>query len=316
MYERLFDAEESKVEYLERLLKDDNWTIMSKKDLHITFGFSGKTLLTESQLIDSHLGDISGFTDSLGLGPLCDLDDMGAIDKRKSWWQNVLGSIQSEGANNFIDDNLLLLEKITSSYDRYRNIYLWLGDDANERITTARFLYSLKELSVSIYKLNFRNMDFRNEKGVKLNLTSLQVMRAENILKAAKHFEKLSEDDVQYYVSLWENIRAKESVIHLFSKSGSYLSGDETFFDQYLLNRCSDVPQRSSYVVGYTLCEIWDEFCDTSVGDIFLFYRLKELANLGKIEISNPHEDAERAAMVFDVRKVTEDYPEFITDSK
>ncbi|WP_313420195.1 DUF1835 domain-containing protein [Sphingobacterium multivorum] len=276
---------------------------MSKKDLHITFGFSGNATLIQSKLIDVEKGEILGFTEALSLGPLCDLGDAEAIESRKAWWTNVFGSIQSEGSNNFVDDNLAFLKKVISSSDRYRHIYLWLGDDANEKIIIARLLSHLKESSTPIHKLNFHHMNFRNEKGEKLNLRSLQVMREDNIVEAAKHFEKLSEDDIQSYSSLWSHIRSNDAVVNLFDDSGKHLAGDETFFDAYLLKRCNETPQRSALIVGYTLCDIWDEFYDSSVGDLFLFYRLKELADMGKIEISNPHEDPERAKIVFDVRK-------------
>ena len=83
---------------------------MSKKDLHITFGFSGKAILDQSELIDPDLGELMGFVDPLSQGPICDLDDKEAIQKRKAWLQRVFGSIQSEGYNNFIDDDLKLLE--------------------------------------------------------------------------------------------------------------------------------------------------------------------------------------------------------------
>jgi len=277
---------------------------MQKKDLHITFGFSGTALLTQSQLVDLDQDEIVGFTDSLCLGPLCTLDDTEAIENRKSWWEKVLRSIRFEYGNSSVDDDLHLLRDIISSADRYSSIYLWLGDDANEKITIARLLSYLKELSTPIHKLNFHHVDFRNEKGEKLNLGSLQVMRAENIPGVAKHFEKLSDDDIQSYATLWENIYQKQEIINLFNRSGKHIIGDETFFDPYLLKRCSDKPQRSSYIVGHALCDIWDEFCDSSIGDLFLYHRLKALANKGKITISNPHEDAERAKLVFDVRNV------------
>lgn len=277
---------------------------MPDKDLHLTFGFVGTAILTQSQLIDPKLGEILGFTDPLSQGPLCDLDDIEAIKNRKLWLQEAFGSIRSEEGDNFIDDNLNLLRKLINTSNKYKTIYLWLGDEANEKITTARLLYYLNGLAIPIYRLNFNKMEFWNEEGVKLVLTSLQVMRVEDISVASQHFEELSTDDKQAFVSLWDRIRTDQSVVHIFDKSAELVSGDETFFDQYLLERCNDQSKRSSLIVGYTLCDIWEKFGSGSVGDVFLFYRLHELANKGKIAISNLHEDVGRAKVVFDVRKV------------
>jgi len=277
---------------------------MPKKDLHITFGFSGKALLAQSQLIDLNEDEILGFTDPLSQGPLYDLNDVQAIENRKRWLENIFGSIQSEGDNNFIDDELNLWAKLIDSVDDFNAIYLWLGDESNEKITTARLLYHLRASTIPIYRLNFDKMEFWNEKGVKLDLTSLQVMRVEHISDASQHFEKLSEDDKQAYVSIWKDIHTDQSTVHLFDRAGNYVSGDEAFFDHFLLDKCRDTFQRSSLIIGYTLFDIWEKFSSGCVGDTFLFHRLNEMAKAGKIEIANRHEDAERAKMIFDVRKV------------
>lgn len=215
-----------------------------------------------------------------------------------------IGSIHSAGANNFIDDDLKLLERIVATVNDFKNIYLWLGEEASEKLTTARLLYHLQELTIPVYRLRFDQMQFLNEKGKRLDLRSLQVMRVENILQTSRYFEKLSADDHFSLVEIWKRTRRDGTLVHLFDRSGEYVSGDEDFFDGYLLNRISDTPQRSSLVVGYTLCDIWDSFGGGCVGDIFLYNRLKELAIMGKIVISNPHEDVERAKMIFDVMKV------------
>lgn len=276
---------------------------MSQKALHITFGFSGKATLVQSQLLDLEHAEIVSFTDPLSEGPLCGLDETEAIRARKQWMQKVFGPIESEESNNFVDDNLTLLKQVISFSDQHSHIYLWLGDDANEKITTARLLFYLKKLSTPIYKLNFHSMDFRNEQGEKLSIRSLQMMLEDNISEAAKHFELLSENDMQSYASLWMHIRARDAAINQFDNAGKHLASDETFFDEYLLKRCSETAQKSSLIVAFTLCDIWDTFTYGYVDDLFLYYRLKELAHMEKLEIYNPHDDAERAKIVFDVRK-------------
>lgn len=277
---------------------------MSNKYLHITFGFARNATLVQSLIIDTEKDEILNFTDPLSQGPLCDLDHVDAIENRKRWLQKVFGSIQSEGDSNFIDDELNGLRELIDRSNTYEKIYLWLGDEANEKITIARLLFHLHEASIPIYKLNFDKMEFRNEKGVKLDLTSLQVMHKEHISEASQHFEELSADDKQSFASIWDQLRTDQSMVHLFDRSGNYVSGDETFFDQYLLNHCNDEPKSSPLVVAYALFEIWKKFGGGCVGDSFLFYRLNELANRGKIKTSNPHENAERARVVFDVRKI------------
>ncbi|MBD1433668.1 DUF1835 domain-containing protein [Sphingobacterium sp. DN00404] len=277
---------------------------MLRKDLHITFGFSGNAVLKESQLINTKQGEILGFTDPLSQGPLCDLEDTETIKRRKLWMKDVFGSIQLEGGSTFIDDDLNLLTRLMNNAVDFNAIYLWLGDEADEKITAARLLYHLQGQLIPIYKLNFDKMEFRNEKGTKLEINTLQVMCVDNIPEASKYFVELSAADKQAFVSLWDNIREDVSAVHIFDKSGKYVSGNETFFDELLLSKCNNTTQRSSLIVANTLFTIWEKFGGGVVGDLFLYHRLKMLSKMGKIEISNPHEDAERAKMIFDVKKL------------
>lgn len=272
---------------------------MSPKQLHITFGFSGNATLIQSKFIDPEQGEIVSLTDPLAIGTLCDLDDQERINSRKEWLQKSLGSIESEKEQNFIDDNLALLKSLIDSANKYEKIYLWLGDEANEKLTTARLLFYLQNTSTPIYKLNFNKMEFKNLKGERLDLSSLQILKTEQISTASKQFEKLSSDEITAFATLWESVRTEPSTLRVFDKKGKYLSGDDSFFDSFLLQKSSDTPQVSSTIVGYSLCNIWDCYGGGNVGDIFLFYRLNELAKEGKINISN--RDLERPKILFDV---------------
>lgn len=275
---------------------------MYKKDLHIVYGFSSKATLVESNFINPEQGYILEFDDFPSIGPICDLDNIDAIEARKEWIENIYGTIELEDKSNWIENNLNRIKTLLQTANDYKCIYLWLGDNSDEKITAARLLYHLQDLPLPIYKLNFSKMDFRNDQGVKLDLSTLQTMRIENVTEAALHFEEMSIQDKQIFYSIWETLLTDKNMIHLFDKSNKYFSEDETFFDQYLLNRCSKQTQKSSLIVGYTLCDIWAEF--EGVGDIFLFHRLNILANKGLIEITDRHEDQERGQMIFNVRRL------------
>ncbi|MBE8719621.1 DUF3658 domain-containing protein [Sphingobacterium pedocola] len=75
-----------------------------------------------------------------------------------------------------------------------------------------------------------------------------------------------------------------DAVFRVFNKEGAGIIGDETFYDRYLLNRCSKRSQLSSRIVGYTLMDIWDEFgIGDGAGDSYLYYRLNVLGEMGKV---------------------------------
>jgi hypothetical protein len=276
---------------------------MNKKDLHIVFGFTGEAILHQSQQINKEQGDILRFNDSLSLGPLGNLDKNKGIDNRMLWLKKIPGYIEFKDDSNYINIDLTKIKALVKNINNYKRIYLWLGNEADEKIITARLLYHLQGLSIPIFKPDFSKAEFKNIKGESINISSLLQMKEGDILKLWKHFEELNERDKQSFTSLWERLTKEESVIHLFDKESNYISRDESFFDQYLLNRCSIQDKKSSLVVAYTLYDVWEDWGYGGIGDAFLFYRLNILEKERKIKITNRDEAPERGHRLFDVRK-------------
>jgi len=101
---------------------------MDKKDLHIVFGFTAKAILSQSNYVNAEQGEIVRFYDPLSLRPLCDMDNATAIEERKMWLNEALGSIETENSSNFVDDNLDLIKTIVADNQKIKRIFLWLGE--------------------------------------------------------------------------------------------------------------------------------------------------------------------------------------------
>ena len=112
----------------------------------------------------------------------------------------------------------------------------------------------------------------------------------------------MSIHEKQDLISLWEQLRNDDHTIHTYSKGGAIISTDESYYDRYLPARITEEPQISSRIVGYTLCNIWNELgFECSVGDIPLFDRLNKLGEKGTIEITDRSQDAESSRRIFNV---------------
>lgn len=274
-----------------------------KKTLHVTFGYSGRAVLEQSGFVDTSEGEIIGFDDDLSIGPLCDTDDAEDIGRRKRWLDEVFEPTVPGSEFNGVEDDLIRLKHLASTARDYKCIYLWLGDEAVEMMLTARVLYRLQGVDTTVYKLNFSKADFRNADGQKLDLTSLQLMHIEHVPEASRHFEKLDGERRQWYASLWERLLVDDSLIRVFDKYGNYHPADETYFDRFLIDRCTDRPQDSTHVVAYTLFDIWEEYGYGNIGDSYLYHRLNHLGKTGKVEITGRHEDKLRSRRLFKVRR-------------
>lgn len=273
---------------------------MSKKDLHITFGYKGKAILSESQFVNKDRGDILGFADPLSNGPLYNLDKQGS-ENRKSWFKNAFCWATDENDYSFVDDDLIQVKTLLETINNYKILYLWLGSTACEKLTTARILHHLEGLEITILYVDFSKTDFKSDRGVSLNSSSLQDLKSEDVPELAKYFSQLRKHEKQSASLLWTSLQKDKSIYHLFDKQNNCVSGEESFLDKYLLNRCIE-QNNSSMVVAYTLFDIWEEWGLGEIGDCLLYCRLNVLEKQGKVTITDRNKDPERGQVLFQVK--------------
>ena len=276
-----------------------------KKDIHIVFGFTGRAILTQSNYIDTEKNEILCFADPLNIGPLCDLNRSLHVTQRKKWLDKVIGPFYLDDNVHFIDDNINSLKKLIKSIDSYNSIYLWLGNVDNEKLTAAWLLYHLQLSDIPVFKVNFDRIVYKNKTGNMVKGSSLSMIDQAVISKIDWPIELMSEEARRDMISLWEQIRDDEYVIHTLDKDGKLINSEESYFDNYLLDECSREPVRSPWIVAHVLCKIWDDHgVNCTIGDGFLFHRLNQLGKEGLIEITERSDEPNRANNIFTVRKV------------
>lgn len=274
---------------------------MTKKNLHIVHGEQSKATLLESNCVAAGSEEIVSFNELLSFGPLCDIDSTARIEARKLGLARILNL--NDGAEDDIFSiaaNHNSIQSILANQHDYNKIYLWLGPHTDEMITAARLLFHIEKLNIPIFKLDFSQGNFKNSKGAPIVLNSLRVMNVQNLQEIAPHFVEMDTGKIRSFAALWSTLRTNDSAIRIFDKNGELLEGDESFFDQYLLNRCTTTNQGSAYIVGCAMGDIWEDFDHIPTGDIFLFDRLNQLGRDGKIQISERRE--ERGGILFQAR--------------
>ncbi|MEC3881222.1 DUF1835 domain-containing protein [Parapedobacter sp. 10938] len=275
---------------------------MDKRNIHLVFGHTSNTILLQSGLINPEAEDVLVLNDSLCLGPLFDVDDDRGTENRRLWWiKNVYGPHGSESHIDFLEEDRNRIKKLSIDIPRYEAIYLWFGEDGNEKIATARLLHYLRNIQISIFKPDFHNVHVRNIRGEAINPTTLYLMNPADLPDVAKHFYELNTQHRAYWESLWERLLADHATIHIFDKSNNILTGNHRFFDTFLLEKCTREPKSSALIVAQALTTIWNTYGLSGIGDVFLFHRLNCLGEKGTIAITERHEDPSRGRMVFKV---------------
>ena len=79
----------------------------------------------------------------------------------------------------------------------------------------------------------------------------------------------------------WRRLRAEDTQLRIV-EGGNLRSVVPSYFDDLILNRCTDQWQKWSRVVGWTMVDAMDQ--GHHAGDVLLLWRLRELVRIGQIE--------------------------------
>ncbi len=244
-----------------------------KKDLHIVFYHADRTFM-ESGAYDPDDVILFHLTDVLTIGPMCVLDSMEDVEKRKAWLEKTFGDeMYNELQLSAVDQDIATIAAILEVADQIEDIYIWTGYDASEIIATARVLNHLISLDKRIYVLDFSNVQVQNIVGQTVTPKSLVQTASFQIKEVAKHFKLQQLVDLIQWRELWhKNILSESSLLRILDKDGKIYHKQVEYFDAILLSYVKKEFQKAARVIGETLVDI-----DFAVGDSYLNWRLKEL---------------------------------------
>ncbi len=255
------------------------------QNIHIVFSHFAKDTLRNSSGFAKNEEQIICFEDKLSIGPVG--ANPAEIRKRKVWLSLVLkGSARKKEIVLSVDKDLGKINSIIESTEHLEKIYLWTGDDTSEIISTARLLSMISVQDVDIFKTNFSQVAIKNRKGETFYPRSFTEVNASQVAAVASHFEPLLENDLTRWQNLWEKVNAEESVVKVLTEYRNIQFCDETHFDNYLIAKCSNKFQLAAKIIGETLVET-----DFAAPDWFLNWRLKELAEMKRLEFCGEMEE-------------------------
>lgn len=185
--------------------------------------------------------------------------------------------MQAVRSFELVNKNVETSKRIIANY-RNERIYLWTGLSAAEIITTARLLYNFQVRHNNISVFDFSNFTMKNARGEEVHPEILGATDLSRVNEIHKHFRPLTEDELLKFRELWKRVKVTNSLVWILD-NGQIIDKDETYFDSFLLSRCTNEFQTPARVVGHTLCDT-----NFNVGDAFLNYRLKQLTLMQKLE--------------------------------
>lgn len=250
--------------------------------LHIVFEQANTEALQKAMELDGSLqGEIVEIKDDFAVGPLSDIYDTEGYQQRRDWWKTLLEFSPYTEQINIVDDKLTLhnlLKQLDEQPDE--KVWIWVGQNVHDVCGYYWLMSQLKDYQGRIEVLYLNNLPFINEKGSIFYPTSLYEIQPKEFLKARKLARPITPSEFEVDPDEWKK-HCNENAMVRFLEGGKKIVGkDLNFYDKDILAQVTGETQK----LGKLLSNIYSKM-KVKTGDVFLVWRMREMAADGKLEI-------------------------------
>jgi hypothetical protein len=248
--------------------------------IHIVFNTADIAALEAAIELDESLaGKIIEIKDDYAVGPLLDIYETEGFQLRKNWWANVLAHSPYTDQLDIVDDRLTVHQLINAlNHDENESIWIWMGQNAHDVCGYYWLMSQFKEYQGRIQVLYLNNLPFLNEKGQLFYPTYLSQIQPKEFLKAKKLARPITLSEFELDPDEWKKICTEQEVIKFLEGGKKIVNMDINFYDKEILSLLTKNAQKLPSALSNILAKM-----KVKTGDAFVVYRLKALADLGKI---------------------------------
>ena len=248
--------------------------------IHIVFNTADIAALEAAIALDGSLtGKIIEIKDDYAVGPLLDIYETEGFQLRKNWWANVLAHSPYTDQLDIVDDRLTVHQLINAlNHDENESIWIWMGQNAHDVCGYYWLMSQFKEYQGRIQVLYLNNLPFLNEKGQLFYPTYLSQIQPKEFLKAKKLARPVTLSEFELDPDEWKKICTEQEVVKFLEGGKKIVNMDISFYDKEILSLLTKTAQKLPSALSNILAKM-----KVKTGDAFVVYRLKALADLGKI---------------------------------
>jgi len=253
--------------------------------IHVVFQQADVAVLQKAMQLDqSWAGDVVEIKDDYAVGPLAAIYETEGYQARRDWWKTLLdySPYNTDEAMNLVDDRLAVhqLKKELDANSK-EVVWIWVGQNQHDVCGYFWLLTQLKQYIGRIYILFLNNLPFINERGSIFYPTTLHEIQPKEFLKAKKLARAITKSEAETDPDEWLRLCAENAVIRILEGGKKIVSQDASFYDMDILKSLSGEWQKGSKAMQAILSKM-----KIRTGDVFLLWRIKQLAEGNKIEIS------------------------------
>jgi hypothetical protein len=253
--------------------------------IHVVFQQADvHTLKKAIELDESLTGDVIQIRDDFAVGPIENLDTEDGWIARENWWRSLLNDspYSNENLVGSFDDRKTV-EEIKQGLDENEKeeLWIWMGQNQHDVCSYYWIISQLKDYQGKVVILYFNNLPFINDKGQIFYPTSLHEILPKEFLKAKKLNRKVTLSEFEVDPDEWKRLCTENAMVRILEGGKKIVGKDEDFYDKDILSGLSSEWQKGNRAMHSVLSKM-----KIKTGDVFLLWRMKKLAEEGKIEIN------------------------------
>lgn len=250
--------------------------------LHIVFEQANVDILQKAiELEESLQGEIVEIKDDYAVGPLLNIYETEGYQARRDWWKTLLEFSPYADAMNIVDDKLAV-HNLLKALDEQpeQELWIWMGQNAHDVCSYYWLMSQLKEYQGRVQVLYLNNLPFINEKGNIFYPNHLHEIQPKEFLKAKRLARPITLSEFEVDPDEWKKI-CQENAMVRFLEGGKKIAGKEAeFYDKDIFANLNGAMKLGKLLMN-TLNKM-----KVKTGDVFLVWRIRELAAMGKLEIT------------------------------
>ena len=248
--------------------------------IHLVFETANIAALEAAIELDETLaGKIVEIKDDYAVGPLLDIYETEGYQARRDWWANVLEYSPWTDQLNIVDDKLTVHQLIQSlEEDPTEEIWIWMGQNTHDVSGYYWLMSQLKAYQGKLQVLYLNNLPFLNEKGQLFYPTHLAEIQPKEFIKAKRLARPITLSEFELDPDEWKKLCQENEGVRFLEGGKKLVSMPISFYDKEILSLLTKNAQKLPSALAHILSKM-----KVKTGDAFIVFRLKALAEIGKI---------------------------------
>ena len=251
--------------------------------IHIVFQQQDiETLQKAIELDETLKGEIIQIKDDFAVGPIADIYETEGYQTRRDWWKKVLENSPYVEQMDIVDDKLTvhqLKESLQGNFDE--QVWIWIAPNQHDVCGYFWLISQLKEFEKRIHILSLNNLPFINDKGAIFYPIDLYEIPPKEFIKAKKLARPVTMSEFELDDDEWKKLCSENGLVRILEGGKKIISKESSYYDDDVMAALTKEPQKLHKVFSTLFGKL-----KVHTGDAFLAWRMKELINDGKIELT------------------------------